>query len=226
MSFLHQFHSYILVFIYIHLFRKQRISWCRKCHLDFFTMLLYSLCPAGYLCTTSLLYCDSCGFNWLMIWTRVCLEDLVFKSRGRKHHSLITGLATFLGLILASTQISLGTWIQLGCWTRRGTRTVSSLHDSLGSRLHGSSGIFWTKLLFSSRQVRSLLTNWQLDGAHTFLGFFLQEVSGEVFLTTFLSALLNWPFFTIVSIEILIVFNSCQSRSISSWADPLVGNIY
>merc|ERR1711892_475329 len=106
---------------------------------------------------------------------------------GLKHHFLITGFFTLLGLPSNFEQISFGTSIQVSLAASLGTSLVTNLQDLIGVISQSSTGLSMRMDLGSSLHVTGPSIIPQPVGAHISLGVLSQPMWGEDFLTFLLS---------------------------------------
>merc|ERR1719309_419039 len=105
------------------------------------------------------------------------------------HHFLTTGFWAFLGLVRDLEQTSLGMSTHSSAGFSRGTSLVTCLHSFWGSKLQVSSGTSVTTVSVLGKHSSGPGFRSQPDGPQSSLGTFLHSVSGEYFLTLFLSFL-------------------------------------
>merc|ERR1711892_484173 len=106
---------------------------------------------------------------------------------GLKHHFLITGFLTLLGLFFDFEQISFGTSIQVSLAASLGKSFVTNLKDLIGAISHSSTGLSTRMDLGSSLHVTGPSLIPQPVGAHISLGVLSQPMRGEDFFTFLLS---------------------------------------
>merc|ERR1719260_575474 len=102
------------------------------------------------------------------------------------HHFLSSGFLTFLGLVLALVQTSLGTSTHSSVGVSLGTSLVTCLQVLWGSREHCSLGASWTTVCTLSKHSSRPSLKPQPAGAQSSLGSLVHPVIGVYFFTCFL----------------------------------------